>query len=191
MPKEQQLETLEKRCNECKACELGKTRNNLVFSDGSANAKILLIGEAPGAEEDATGKPFVGRAGKLLNQFFENAGISRENDIYICNTVKCRPPQNRIPTIQEKQACQQYLLKQIEIVNPQVVLLCGATAMQTFLSKKEKISQIRGQWLEILGGRKAMVIFHPSYLLRNHKTDEGSPRWLMSEDLKKIKEFCF
>lgn len=191
MSKEKELEDLKTICNTCKACDLGKTRNNIVFSDGNVCAKIMLIGEAPGADEDKTGRPFVGRAGKLLNQFLENAGLSRENDIYICNTVKCRPQNNTVPTLKEKQACQQYLLKQIEIVNPQVILLCGATAMQTFLSKKEKISQIRGQWREILDGRRAMVIFHPSYLLRNHRTDEGSPRWLMKEDLKKIKEFCF
>ena len=184
----QLLNELEKKCQNCIACELGKTRNKLVFADGNSHARVLLIGEAPGADEDATGKPFVGRAGKLLNQFLEQAGLSRQNDIYICNTVKCRPPQNRVPTDIEKKTCEHFLLEQIKLVNPEVILLCGATSMQTFLGKKEKISHIRGQWINILDNRKAMVIFHPSYLLRNHRIDEGSPRWLMLQDLKKVKD---
>ena len=189
MSKIQLLEELKSECEKCNACTLCETRNNVVFSDGNSEAPILLIGEAPGADEDMTGTPFVGRAGKLLNSFFEMAGLSRKNDIYICNTVKCRPPKNRVPSDTEKNICQHFLLKQIEIVNPKVILLCGATAMQTFLGKKEKISQIRGNWLEILDNRKAMVIFHPSYLLRNHRTEEGSPRWLMNQDLQKVREF--
>ena len=189
MSKIQLLEELKSECEKCNACTLCETRNNVVFSDGNSEAPILLIGEAPGADEDMTGTPFVGRAGKLLNSFFEMAGLSRKNDIYICNTVKCRPPKNRVPSDTEKNICQHFLLKQIEIVNPKVILLCGATAMQTFLGKKEKISQVRGNWLEILDNRKAMVIFHPSYLLRNHRTEEGSPRWLMNQDLQKVREF--
>ncbi len=188
--KELKLEELKKECNNCYKCELGKTRNNLVFSDGKATAKILLIGEAPGADEDATGTPFVGRAGKLLTKLIEESGLSRKDDFYIANTVKCRPPENRVPTDEEKQLCEKYLLEQIKILQPKVIVLCGATSAKSFLGNKIKISQIRGQWYKILDGIDATVIFHPSYLLRNHSELEGSPRWLTKEDLKKIKEFA-
>ena len=133
--KELKLEALKKECNNCYKCELGKTRNNLVFSDGKATAKILLIGEAPGADEDATGTPFVGRAGKLLRKLIEESGLSRKDDFYIANTVKCRPPENRVPTDEEKQLCEKYLLEQIEIIQPKVIVLCGATSAKSFLGK--------------------------------------------------------
>ncbi len=188
MNKSEDLAKLQSICENCTKCDLAKTRNKVVFADGSANAPILWIGEAPGADEDASGLPFVGRAGKLLNTFFEQAGISREKDVYICNTVKCRPPENRVPTPTEKQACMDYLLKQIEIINPKVIALCGATAMSTFLGNKEKISAIRGKWIKILDNRDAMAVFHPSYLLRNHSTEENSPRWLMIKDLETIRQ---
>lgn len=187
--KEQKLNELKKECNECLKCELGKTRTNIVFSDGNPSAKIMLIGEAPGADEDASGTPFVGRAGKLLTKLIEECGFSRKDDFYIANTVKCRPPENRVPTDEEKQLCENYLLKQIEILQPKVIVLCGATSAKSFLGNKIKISQIRGQWYKILNNLDATVIFHPSYLLRNHSENEGSPRWLTKEDLKRIKEF--
>ena len=189
--KQKQLDELRAECNRCLRCELGKTRINIVFSDGNPEtAKAILIGEAPGENEDKTGTPFVGRAGKLLNEFLEKAGISRENDLYIINTVKCRPPQNRVPTDTEKQLCSEYLLKQIEIVNPNVIIFCGSTALKSFYPKKTPISKIRGEILELeIGGntRKCVPIFHPSYLLRYHSLEEGSPRDLMLKDLKKIK----
>lgn len=188
--KEKKLEELKKECNNCYKCDLGKTRNNLVFSDGNTNAKIMLIGEAPGADEDATGTPFVGRAGKLLTKLIEETGFSRADDFYIANTVKCRPPENRVPTDQEKELCEKYLLEQIKILKPKVIVLCGATSAKSFLGNKIKISQIRGQWYKILDNIDATVIFHPSYLLRNHSEEQGSPRWLTKEDLKKIKEFA-
>ncbi len=185
--KQQTLKELKNVCEQCKACELSKTKTCTVFSDGSANAEIMLIGEAPGADEDATGTPFVGRAGQLLNVFLEEAGISRKNDLYICNTIKCRPPQNRVPTNEEKTACQSYLAAQISIVKPKIILLCGATAANSFIEEDFKISQIRGRWLNLFDDIETMVIFHPSYLLRNHSLEEGSPRWLMKKDLKNIK----
>lgn len=189
--KKEQLVELRDKCNNCFRCELGKTRNNIVFSDGEPeSAKAILIGEAPGENEDKTGTPFVGRAGKLLNEFLEKAGISRAEDLYIINTVKCRPPQNRVPTDEEKALCSEFLLKQIEIVNPNVLIFCGATALKSFYSKKTPISKIRGEVLELeIGGkvRKCIPIFHPSYLLRYHSLEEGSPRDLMLKDLKKIK----
>lgn len=189
MNKEIQLDDLKKKCLDCNKCDLSKTRQNIVFSDGNPNAKILLIGEAPGADEDASGIPFVGRAGKFLTGLIEQSGLSRRNDFYICNTIKCRPPQNRVPKDEEKQLCEKYLLEQIKIVNPKVVVLCGATSAKSFLGDKIKISQIRGQWFKILDNIDATVIFHPSYLLRNRSESEGSPIWLTRHDLKKIKDF--
>lgn len=181
------LKELKNVCEQCKACELAKTRTCTVFSDGSADAKIMLIGEAPGADEDASGTPFVGRAGQLLNQFLEEAGIDRKKELYICNTIKCRPPQNRVPSNEEKQACQAYLMGQISIVKPKIILLCGATAAQSFITQDFKISLIRGKWLNIFDDIEVMAIFHPSYLLRNHSLEQGSPRWLMKRDLENIK----
>lgn len=188
--KEQKLEELKKECQNCYKCELGKTRLNIVFSDGNPeSAKAILIGEAPGENEDKTGTPFVGRAGKLLNEFLEKAGISRKEDLYIINTVKCRPPQNRVPSDEEKNLCSNYLLKQIEIINPEVIIFCGATALKSFYPKKTPISKIRGEILELEIAskiRKCVPIFHPSYLLRYHSLEEGSPRSLMMKDLLKI-----
>ncbi len=189
--KTEKLNKLKQDCLTCKKCILGETRNNIVFSDGNPeSAKAILIGEAPGENEDKTGTPFVGRAGKLLNEFLEKAGISREKDLYIINTVKCRPPKNRVPSDEEKKLCEDYLLQQIEIINPEIMIFCGATALKSFYDKKVAISKIRGEVLEIeIGGktRKCIPIFHPSYLLRYHSLEEGSPRYYMLEDLKKIK----
>lgn len=187
--KQDELKELKQKCEKCYNCALGRTRNNIVFSDGNPEAKILLIGEAPGADEDATGIPFVGRAGKLLTNIIEESGLSRQNDFYICNTVKCRPPENRVPTDEEKKICEQFLLSQIKIVNPKLIVLCGATSAKSFLGNKIKISQIRGQWFKLFDNIDTTVIFHPSYLLRNHSEKEGSPRWLTKQDLLKIKNF--
>jgi len=190
--KEKLLQTLKSECEKCKACELHKTRTNVVFADGNPNtAKIILIGEAPGENEDLQGIPFIGRAGKLLNEFLEKSGISRENDLYIINTVKCRPPKNRVPSNTEKESCRKFLLSQIEIIDPKIILLCGATALKSFSTAKIPISKIRGEIFEIeIKDRKykAMAIFHPSYLLRNHSIGPNTPRDYMFKDLKKAKE---
>lgn len=191
MNKQQVLDELKTKCENCQRCGLGETRTNVVFSDGNPDsAKYILVGEAPGENEDLTGTPFVGRAGKLLNEFLAQVGISRENDLYIINTVKCRPPKNRVPTDTEKSACRDYIETQISTIDPKVIILCGATALKSFYPIKIPISKIRGEWLEIeVKGKKykAMAIFHPSYLLRNHSLEVGKPRWLMLEDLKNIK----
>ena len=186
------LDILQEKCQNCMDCALGATRTNIVFSDGNPEtAKIVLIGEAPGETEDNTGKPFVGRAGKLLDQFLEEAGISRENDLYIINTVKCRPPENRVPTDVEKLTCEKYLTAQIDIMNPKAIIFCGATALKSFRNEKKlQISKVRGQWFDVtINGKsyRSMAIFHPSYLLRNHSMEEGSPRRLMQQDLAEIK----
>ncbi|MBR6099353.1 uracil-DNA glycosylase [bacterium] len=191
--KENCLNIVRQKCESCQACALGATRNNIVFSDGNAStARIVLIGEAPGETEDLTGRPFVGRAGQLLTEFLSEAGISRDRDVYIINTVKCRPPENRVPTDEEKAACRKFLDAQIDIIKPDAIVLCGATALKSFvtLDKKQTISKIRGQWMTVTVDGveyKAITIFHPSYLLRNHSMEEGSPRRLMQEDLLNIK----
>ncbi len=187
------LEIVRGKCESCKACSLASSRNNVVFADGNpSTAKIVIIGEAPGEMEDETGRPFVGRAGQLLNDFLAEAGISRDEDVYIINTVKCRPPENRVPTDEEKASCRKFLEAQIDIINPRAIVLCGATALKSFVSldKKQTISKVRGQWMNItVDGKeyRSMTIFHPSYLLRNHSMEEGSPRRLMQEDLANIK----
>ena len=148
----------------------------------------MLVVEAPGRQEDETGIPFVGRAGQLLDKILESQNITREKDIYICNTVKCRPPENRVPTDQEKAACRVYLDSQLQLIRPKIILLCGATAVQSFLDTKLGITKIRGQWFDGPFGSKMMPIFHPSYLLRNHSKEPGSPRWLMWQDIQEVKK---
>ena len=181
------MDNLREKLKNCTKCPLHCTRTNVVISDGSVSADIMLIGEAPGADEDKTGIPFVGRAGKLLNEFLVKAGLDRKKDLYIANTVKCRPPENRKPTKEEKIACEDNLKKQIDMVKPKVIILCGATAMESFIKdKKLTISKARGQVFD-LNGIKLVPIFHPSYLLRQHSMQKGSPRDLMLEDLKMVK----
>lgn len=187
------LEIVRQKCESCMGCALASTRNNVVVADGNPyTAKIVFIGEAPGEMEDECGRPFVGRAGQLLNEFLSEAGISREDDIYIINTVKCRPPENRVPTDEEKAACRKFLNAQIDIIKPDAIVLCGATALKSFveLDKKQTISKVRGEWMTVtVDGVEypAMTIFHPSYLLRNRSMEAGSPRRLMQQDLMEIK----
>ncbi len=183
------LKELKEKLKDCTNCSLCSSRSNIVFSDGSENAKIILIGEAPGADEDKSGIPFVGRAGKLLNEFLSNAGIDRKKDLYIINTVKCRPPENRKPTKEEKNACGKNLEAQIKAVNPKVIILCGATAFESFIDdKKMTISKARGQIFEYKNGIKLIPVFHPSFLLRKHSTEPNSPRDLTLKDLILAKE---
>ena len=181
-----QLNNLKKEALECKNCELFKTRNKIVFSDGCENAPIMFIGEAPGQNEDETGIPFIGRAGQLLRKFLFEVGI-KQDDIYIANTIKCRPPKNRKPTSKEKSACKHFLDKQIELINPKIIVLVGSTALECFITdKKLTITKARGKIFEI-DNRKFIPIFHPSYLLRYHSTEENSPRDLFKKDLIFIK----
>lgn len=184
---EQELEQVKQACQTCQKCPLGQTRTHIVFSDGRPNHKIMLIGEAPGFHEDQTGKPFVGRAGQLLDKILESVGLSREKDVYICNTLKCRPPDNRDPLPAEKAACRAYLDAQLAILKPRIIILCGRVALTSFLTESKSISKIRGQWFDGPYGSKMMPIFHPSYLLRNPSAAHGSPKWLMWQDIREIK----
>jgi DNA polymerase len=181
------IEEIAEICSTCPKCDLAKTRTKVVFGEGVFSSKIMLIGEGPGQQEDETGRPFVGRAGKLLNQILESEGISREKNIYICNVVKCRPPGNRVPTGIEIAACREYLLSQILLMKPKIIILCGSTAVKSILKTKEGITKIRGKWFDGPFGSKIMPFFHPSYLLRNQSQKEGSPRWLTLQDIKEIK----
>jgi len=150
---------------DCTRCKLHKGRNKLVFGDGNPKAELVFVGEGPGADEDAQGLPFVGRAGKLLTQMIEAMGLQRK-DVYICNVVKCRPPENRAPEPDEVQTCSPYLLRQIDVINPKVIVCLGAGAAKTLLETTRGISQYRGDWQE-WRGRKLMATYHPAYLLRN------------------------
>ena len=148
----------------------------------------MLIGEAPGYWEDQKGLPFVGKAGQLLDRIFECVGLSRKNDVYICNTLKCRPPDNRDPLPDEKDACRKFLDSQIEILKPRIILLCGRVAVHSLLGDIGGITKIRGKWFDGPFDSKMMPIFHPSYLLRNDSKEKGSPKWLMWQDIKEIKK---
>ena len=183
----EKLNEIKKECEKCQKCALSKTRNNIVFSDGVPNSKLMLIGEAPGYNEDIKGLPFVGRAGQLLDKILESVGFSRKKNIYICNTIKCRPPENRNPEDSEKEACREYLDKQIEILKPKIILICGAVALHSMLGMRGGITRVRGKWFDGPYGSKMMPIFHPSYLLRNPSHKEGSPKWLMWQDIKEIR----
>jgi uracil-DNA glycosylase len=163
--KDDSLPKIREDIGECTRCKLHKGRNKLVFGDGSPTAKLVFVGEGPGADEDAQGLPFVGRAGKLLTQMIEAMGLQRQ-DVYICNVVKCRPPENRTPEPDEVQTCSPYLLRQIDAINPKVIVCLGAVAAKTLLETNRGISQYRGEWQE-WRGRKLMATYHPAYLLRN------------------------
>ena len=183
-----ELEKVKEKCQSCTKCDLCKTRTNIVFSAGLPNNKLMLIGEAPGYYEDQQGEPFVGKAGQLLDRIFASVGFSRKEHVYICNTLKCRPPENRDPLPEEKIACREYLDAQINILKPRIILLCGRVAVASMLDTKQGITRLRGKWFEGPHFSKMMPIFHPSYLLRNDSREKGSPKWLMWQDIQAIKK---
>lgn len=183
----EELEQIREKCKNCQKCPLSKSRTNTVFSDGVLNSNLVLIGEAPGYWEDQKGLPFVGKAGQLLDKIFASVGLSRQNDVYICNTIKCRPPENRNPLPEEKEACKEYLQAQLDILKPKIILVCGNIALNTMLPNERGITRARGKWFDGPYGSKMMPIFHPSYLLRNDSREKGSPKWLMWQDIQEIK----
>ena len=184
---DQKLKDIKQKCLNCNKCPLGKSKINTVFSAGIPNSKIMLIGEAPGYYEDQKGEPFVGKAGQLLDKILGCVGFSRGKNIYICNTLKCRPPGNRDPLPEEKLACREYLDAQIEILKPRIILLCGKVAAYSFIDTTQGITKLRGKWFEGPYFSKMMPIFHPSYLLRNDSKEKGSPKWLMWQDIKEVR----
>ena len=181
------LEDLEASCLQCQRCDLAKERKHVVVSRGHPSARLMVIGEAPGADEDAQGRPFVGRSGRLLDASLTEVGLDQEDDIYICNLIKCRPPGNRRPTPVELKACRPWLDRQILEVNPEVLLILGATASAALLESRTPISRLRGPWTQWKGSF-VMPSFHPSYLLRNPSREPGKPRSLFIADLTQVKD---
>jgi len=177
---------LTEHCRNCVRCELSQTRTNVVVGRGNPHADILVIGEGPGQHEDEKGLPFVGRSGQLLEKILASVKLDTEEDLYIANVVKCRPPGNRNPSQTEIDACKSYLLEQIRLVDPKIILFTGATALKALTGEKKGITKVRGQWLE-WQGRLCMAIFHPAYLLRNPSRDKGSPKWLMWQDIQSVR----
>ena len=182
-----QWDELQQQCLSCRACGLSESRTNVVFGDGNPEAEVLFIGEAPGANEDAQGKPFVGRAGKLLDDMLKMIGLSRSK-VYITNSIKCRPPQNRDPLNTEKDACKGYLRRQVQMMRPKIIVCLGRISATEIIKPDFKITQEHGQFFE-RAGVQMMALYHPAALLR----DPGKKPETF-EDLKrlqaKIREIC-
>jgi len=182
-----ELEELAEETRKCRKCDLGSLRTNAVPGEGNPAARIMFVGEAPGADEDAQARPFVGRAGQLLDKIIKACGLKRE-DVWIGNILKCRPPDNRDPRPEEIIACLPYLQRQIELINPEIIVALGAHAAKTLLDTPKAIGQLRGVFHEYVPGMgkrpiKLMATFHPAYLLRNYSDDNRRKVW---EDMKKV-----
>lgn len=174
------LEELRAECLECRRCKLCETRTNVVFGTGSEHADVMFIGEGPGENEDLQGEPFVGRGGKLLDDMLELIYLDR-SQVYIANMVKCRPPKNRDPLPEEQSACAEWLSRQLELIDPKLIVCLGRIAAMRFIRSDFKISREHGQWFDV-NGRRVMALYHPAALLRDpHKRPETF------EDLKRIR----
>ena len=176
------LEEIRQDLGDCQRCRLARGRKTIVFGQGNPHAELVFVGEAPGADEDEQGLPFVGRAGQLLNRMIQFVGMKRE-EVYICNIVKCRPPGNRTPEKEEVDACSPFLFRQIEAIHPRLVCCLGAPAMKTLLGIKEGITRVRGQFFDYAGA-KAFVAYHPAYILRNPREEK-----ILREDFEAIRAF--
>ncbi|HKW74733.1 MAG TPA: uracil-DNA glycosylase [Terriglobales bacterium] len=159
------LKLIREDIGDCTRCRLHKGRTNLVFGVGNVNAELMFVGEGPGADEDAQGEPFVGRAGQLLNNMIAAMGLKRE-DVYIANVVKCRPPNNRTPEKDECDTCSPFLLRQIDVIGPKVIVALGAVAAKNLLAINDSMANLRGRWYDFRGAKLA-VTYHPAYLLRD------------------------
>ena len=179
------LKTLEQDCLRQGSESINMPRN-LVVGRGDPHARLMLIGEAPGAEEAARGLPFVGRSGQLLSELMAEAGLDEQNELYICNVIKCRPPGNRKPTPKEIGIARPWLQQQIDLIDPALVMLAGATALEALLGIRSGISRLRGQW-QTCNGRDFMPVFHPSYLLRFRSREVGTPQHLTLQDLREAR----
>ena len=161
-----EFEKLKEICLSCEKCELCKGRRNVVFGVGNPNAKVMFVGEGPGEQEDIQGEPFVGKSGQLLDKYLEIIDLSRNENIYIANIVKCRPPQNRDPKPEEQDACIDYLRKQVKLIQPKIIVCLGRIAAQRLISPDFRVTSQHGEFIE-KGGILFMGTFHPSALLRN------------------------
>lgn len=185
LPRSQKLEVLSAMDRDevkgCRKCRLSEGRTNTVFGVGDVDAQLMFIGEGPGENEDLQGEPFVGRAGELLNKMISAMGLSRES-VYITNIVKCRPPGNRAPMPEETQACTPYLVRQIEVIRPRVIVTLGLPATQYLLQSKDSMSRLRGRW-HWWRGIKLMPTYHPAYVLRSYTKETRAAVW---SDLQKV-----
>ncbi len=181
MPVFKDLEDLRQFVSGCRLCGLREQANTVVFGEGAAHSRIVFCGEGPGADEDRLGRPFVGRAGKLLDQMLQAMGFDRRENAYIVNVVKCRPPDNRTPTVDERTTCYPHLEAQLALIQPRILVLLGASAAKTLVGEQAQVSKLRGEWQRLEGGLWAMTTYHPAALLRN-------PAWKTAawEDLKKV-----
>lgn len=175
------LEAIREDIGDCQRCKLHEHRRTIVFGEGNPQAKLVFVGEGPGAEEDATGRPFVGRAGQLLDKIIVAIGLKRE-DVYIANIVKCRPPGNRTPERDEVDTCEPFLLRQLALIRPEVIVALGSPAFQCLLRTREPITRARGEWRD-WNGIKVMPTFHPAFLLRS--PDKKREVW---DDMKKVRD---
>ena len=160
------LDILKKEILNCHKCNLVETRNHVIFGEGNLQAPIFIIGEAPGRDEDLKGRPFVGKSGQLLEKILHACGFNRYQHVFISNIIKCRPPGNRAPSLEEIRVCKPYLLQQIQIIDPDILILLGSTALKSMIGQDQKITKVRGTWLNC-EHRLAMPVYHPSALLRN------------------------
>ena len=187
--KKAELQALAEEVRACRKCALGSSRKNAVPGEGSQTARLVFVGEAPGGDEDLQGRPFVGRAGKLLDRVIGACGLKRD-DVFICNILKCRPPENRDPRPEEIICCLPHLQRQLEIIEPEVIVALGAHAARTLLNTNKPIGQLRGQFHEYCAGLgrasiKLMATFHTAYLLRNYSDENRRKVW---DDMKKVLE---
>jgi DNA polymerase len=182
LPGDASLEAIRADLGDCRRCKLSEQRTTIVFGEGNPQAKLMFIGEGPGADEDATGRPFVGRAGQLLDKIIDAIGYKRQ-EVYIGNVVKCRPPQNRTPERDEVEICEPFLFRQIALIKPRVIVALGSPAFQCLFRTKEGISRARGEFRD-WNGIKVMPTFHPAYLLRS--PDKKREAW---EDMKIVRDY--
>jgi uracil-DNA glycosylase family 4 len=191
-PANDDLGKIREDIGDCRRCRLHQGRHSIVFGSGNEQAKLVFVGEGPGADEDMQGLPFVGRAGQLLTQMIEGTakreGIPLERkDVYICNVVKCRPPENRTPEPDEMEICGQFLFRQLAVIRPKAICALGATAARALLGRKEGVTRLRGNWYK-WRDLPLMVTYHPSYLLRPYNQNAKREAW---EDLKKALHFVY
>lgn len=191
-PADDTLANIQADIGDCRRCRLCEARNKIVFGSGNPEARLVFVGEGPGADEDDQGLPFVGRAGQLLTQMIDNTATKenlaiRRADVYICNVVKCRPPENRTPEPDEMEICGQFLFRQLSAIRPKAICCLGSTAAKALLGTKIGVTKLRGQWQK-WRDVPVMVTYHPSYLLRPYNQDAKREAW---EDLKKALHFVY
>lgn len=191
-PENDSMQKIREDIGDCKRCRLCEARKKIVFGDGNEKSPLVFVGEGPGADEDESGIPFVGRAGQLLTQMIEGTAAKegiriKRPDIYICNVVKCRPPENRTPEPDEMEICGQFLFRQLSTIRPRAICALGSTAAKALLGGKDGVTKLRGKWHK-WGETPLIVTYHPSYLLRPYNQNAKREAW---EDLKKVLHFVY